>query len=232
MSDKITFEKFLRFFVIAVLYASILFASITRASYTYSSRDASSELNASLPYDEAWAHQFNLVHADLSYEAAREELEKSSCVFYAECSKRESAYGCTKYKMNVIKTIRGDCDETSNDIVLYQFAGFDYSDGNVSFLSQDNSMLLKEGKKYLLFAEKRNYHNEYQKTLNENEYSLNIAGALPSALVVGEEQSEYIDISKAKKYGDIEHLYYACFDEPSLRNINEITQMLIKDYIY
>ena len=53
------------------------------------------------------------------------ELEQSEYIFYAKCIDSELCFDCIKYNMSVIKTIKGDCEEASKEIILYQLLCFD-----------------------------------------------------------------------------------------------------------
>lgn len=203
----------------------------TRGSFLKLTQDKSSISNAVLFMDEDMANALDYQYSEINLDSAKYELDRYSYAFWVKCIDAQLCYDCTKYSVNVIDTVKGDIDENGNSIVLYQWLGFNkYADTELAFNSPDSSMPLKIGKEYLVFAEKRDYYKDYQRTLQSNEYSLGLMGICPTAFVINDTQENYADISTDKVYSDIEDLYYLCFSQKALDNINKTSKQIISYY--
>lgn len=223
-------QKITTAFCVLLVIAGVLFAVVTRLSYSKISLDTSCYDNAKLYLNEETQYYIDEMNK-ISVDEAVYTLDEYDYIFKIQCNEMEHCYSCTKFNVKVMDTIKGSIDETGNDIVLYQWAFFEETDDGIfAFNSPDNSMLLKTGKEYLIFCKKKDYYLQYQKKLECNEYSLGLMGTSPCAFVLDDSQSDYIDISKDKKYGDIEDLYYTCFSKESLENINSLAESIIKHY--
>lgn len=231
MSVKISFQKTVAIIASIIILVALIFGVIARNSFSALSQSKSELLNAKLQLSEDLSYEYNNIYSYVDYDFAITELEQSECIFYAKCIDSELCFDCIKYNMNVIKTIKGDCEETSKEIILYQLLCFDFSKQGITFISPDNSLPLKIGEEYLIFANKKDYYEGYQKTLDKNEYALSLSGSFPTAIIVNEIQNEYINIHEVEKYSDIKNLYYMCYDKASLDNINEITSQVINHFL-
>lgn len=230
MFAKISFQKTVTVITSIILLIALIFGIITRNSYLSLSRNKYELSKAQIQLSEDWSNEYNYIYSNINYDMALTELEQSEYIFYAKCIDCEVCYNCIKYKMDVIKTIKGDVEESLNKIILYQLVCFDFSKQGVTFISPDNSLPLKAEKEYLIFANKRDYYEDYQKTLDKNEYSLCLSGSFPTALSVNGSQDKYLNVNEINKYSDIEDFYYMCFDKASLQNINKISQQIIDHY--
>ncbi len=231
MLTKLSFQKVVAVIMSIIIFISLILGIMTRTSYLSLSRNDAEISKASLQISEELCNEHDYIYSTVNYDAAVAELDQSNYIFYAKCVDRDVCFGCIKYKMSVIKTIKGEVDETSKEVILYQLVSFDFSKQGVTFISPDNSLPLKTGNEYLIFANKRDYYKDYQQTLDTNEYSLSLSSSFPTAVVVDENQDRYIDISQVENYADIEDCYYMCFDEKSLNNINKISQQIIIHYL-
>ncbi|MGN1421612.1 MAG: hypothetical protein ACI4XC_08870 [Eubacterium sp.] len=203
----------------------------TRGSFLKLTQDKDSVSNAVIFIDEELADASDYQYAEMDFDSAKYELDRYSYAFRVKCIDAQPCYHCMKFTVNVIDTVKGDIDEKGNSIVLYQWLGFDkYTETELAFNSPDFSMPLKIGKEYLIFAEKRDYYKDYQRTLQSNEYSLGLMGICPTAFVINDTQENYADISTDKVYSDIEDLYYLCFSQEALDNINKTSKQIISYY--
>lgn len=110
-----------------------------------------------------------------------------------------------------IWTVKVGCDKNDLcDMMVYVNA----SDGNVLYIANSSD-----------------YYDDYQKRLNKNEYSLCLSGCFPTSLIVNETQNEYVNMSQAKNYSDVENLYYMCYNKTSLNNVNNISQKIINHFL-
>ena len=213
------------------ILTGIIFGILTKCSYLKLTQDKSSISNAVLFMDEDMANALDYQYSEINLDSAKYELDRYSYAFRVKCIDAQPCYHCMKFTVNVIDTVKGDIDEKGNSIVVYQWLGFDkYTETELAFNSPDFSMPLKIGREYLIFAEKRDYYIDYQKTLSGNEYSLGLMGMCPTAFVIDDTQEDYADISNDKVYSDIEDLYYLCFSQKALDNINKASNELISYY--
>lgn len=214
-----------------IILLTVIFAIVTKNSFGYSSQSETEIANAKVSISQDLLNQNREIYTSVDYDTAIGELKMTDYIFLVECIDMEICYNCIKYNMNVIKTIKGDTDETSKDIVLYQLSVFDFSNDTVTFTSADNTIPLKSGDKYLIFASKRDYYKDYQNSLDKNEYSLSLTGMFPTAIVVDKTQDEFINYTETMTYSQLENYYYICFDKESLDNINRTANQIIEHYI-
>ena len=208
----------------------VAFGFFTRINYSHLSVQAAAYENAIIEFGEDEAFYIDEMSNKTKPEDAISILDEYPYAFLVECEKTEHCFECTKYIVKVDKVIKGDNDETGNNIVLYQWVWFEKSDENqLSFNSPDYSLPLIENKKYLVFAEKRDYCNEYQRTLKYNEYSIPLRGPVPTAYIINDVQNRYI-ISSDNTYSSISDMYYLCFSKESLKDINSLSDYVIKHY--
>ncbi len=231
MSVKISFQKTIAVIMSIITLIALIFGIITRNSYLSLSQNKNELSSAEIQLSEDWVNEYNYIYSNIDYDTALAELEQCEYIFCVKCIDSEVCYNCIKYTMEVIKTIKGDIEESSNEIILYQLVCFDFSKQGISFISPDNSLPLKIDKEYLIFTNKRNYYEDYQKTLDKNEYSLCLSGNFPTALIINERQDKYINVKEIKNYSDIEDCYYMCFDKEALKNINEVSRQIINSVL-
>lgn len=179
MSVKISFQKTIAIIASIIILVALIFGVITRNSFSALSQSKSELLNAKLQLSEDLSYEYNNIYSYVDYDFAITELEQSECIFYAKCIDSELCFDCIKYNMNVIKTIKGDCEETSKEIILYQLLCFDFSKQGITFISPDNSLPLKIGEEYLIFANKKDYYEGYQKTLDKKRICSQIVRLFP-----------------------------------------------------
>lgn len=231
MKTKLSHLQMIGLFVcLTLIIIGIIFGIITKSSFLKLTEDENSVLNAALLIDEETSKYIDEAYTELDFETAKDKLQNYSYVFQVKCIDSQLCYNCIKHTVTVIDTLKGDINENGNDIVVYQLVGFDKYSDTLSFNSADGSMPLKMDKEYIIFAEKRDYYENYQITLKSNEYSLALQGPMPTAYVLNDIQKDYSDISHDKTYSDIKHLYYLCFSQKALDHINEVSKEIINYY--
>lgn len=188
--------------------------------------------NASVTFNEDTPFYIDEMANKTSLEEALVTLDESNYALRIECLEAEPCFNCTKYKARVLQTVKGDIDEAGNEIVVYQWVSFSKGDGEtLSFVSPDFSMPLSVGGEYLVFADKRDYCEEYQSTLECNEYSIALRGPVPTAYILNDVQKDYIHTSSDKTFLSLKNKYYPCFSEESLANINNLSKRVIQHYL-
>ena len=98
------------------------------------------------------------------------------------------------------------------------------------YSSYDNSLPLQKDNEYLIFSEKRCYDEDYQKTLECNEYSMGLRNVGPTAFILNKTQQDFINISDGIHYGDLKDKYYTCFSQKALDNVNKVSAEIICQY--
>lgn len=212
-----------------IIICGLIFAAAARISYSKMSQNPVYVNNAVIVFDEESAEYIDYENTALTYDILNQELESYSCIFKVKIKSIEYCYNCTKYTILILNSIKGN-EKEGNNAVLYQWAGIDKYENELIFRSMDNSMPLKINKEYLIFAEKRDYYEKYQDTLECNEYSLGLKSSAPTAFILNETQTDYININSDLTYADLEDKYYTCFSQEALDNINKVSKEIINEY--
>lgn len=215
-------------FSVLIIVISVAFGVFIRCSYNRISLDESAYSNAEFSMNKDDAEYIDYKLENLEFDAVKMILDDYDFILRIECLQTEHCYNCTKYICKLIDTVKGN--ENGEKIVLYQWNSFTAADGKLLYEPIDNMLSLKNGKEYLIFARKRDYCQEYQKTLDYNEYSLGL-NEVPTAFILNEEQTSFVDINKDKVYSSLHDKYYLCFSESALKNINDISKHVINHYI-
>ena len=222
-------STFIVCFVLILL--SIAAGIITRNSYARITMNDDAYHDALLSVDEEYAKGFDEEEglAYIAEKSIQDFDEYFDYVFKAKCLDTINCSGCQKHILQVISTIRGDIDETGNNIACYKLSRF-YASEDKSHMIYDptEDVPLKAGKTYLIFANKRDYDEDYQKTLECNEYVS--IGTTPTAFVLDDEQTTYIDINKDKTFATYDDKYYTCFSQEALDHINKFAKEIINHY--
>ena len=210
---------------------SISLGVATRLSYSRLSLNEEAYNDAKLSFTSQYANETDENIMGYSVEGAKHELENAcDYIFEIRCLNVEHCYETTKYNVEVLKTVKGDIDESGKNIVIYHAQFFENVDNLMSFFDIDGSIPLKQGKKYLVFLNKMNYNNIYQRTLDHNEYYLEVFVDHPVAYALDEIQSTYIDIERDKTFSSLEDKSYICFSQEALDHINQFSTEMIEYY--
>lgn len=220
--------------VILIALGAVL-GTVTRRSYIGTALDDNAYKNADLGISAEYAAEYDddisRYYSDIG--KVIDCLDKNcEYAFEIDCLAVEHCYNATKYKVKVENTVKGDIDETGKEITVYQSCMFQASsDGRLLFNNVDISAPLKVGDSYLIFVNKKEYMEEYQRTLGCNEYCLDIFTDAPTAYVLNKKQTEFIDVSKDKTFSALDGKYYFCFSSQALDKINFIAENIKKHYI-
>ncbi len=212
-----------------IIIGSLIFSAFARLGYSRLSQDKANIDNATLSFNEEAVSYIDYENTTVTYEELKQELENYSCVFKVKVNDLEYCHQCLKFTVEIMQCIKGDESE-GNTAVLYQLGGITAYDDSLIYESYDNSMPLKIGGEYLVFADKRDYDEDYQATLDCNEYSLALMGSGPSAFILNEVQQDYITSPSEIKYSDLSGIYYTCFSQSALDNLNDLSAQIAADY--
>lgn len=212
-----------------LIIGGLIFAGAARMSYSKMSQNQKYINNASVQFDEETAQYIDYENTSLTYDILNQDLQIYNYIFKVRIESAEHCYNCTKYTFVILDSIKGN-ENKGNKAVLYQWGGIDEYENKLIFRSMDNSMPLKVNKEYLIFADKRDYYEAYQNTLECNEYSLGLRNSGPTAFILNETQNDFININHDTTYSALEDKYYTCFSQEALDNINKISKQIINEY--
>ena len=221
-------------FLICILFiiSAIAIGQITKASYQHLSDDPDITANARLYFSEDDKYTYDYYSTMLDFDEAVNELNSYEYIFLVEVINTQSCYLCELINAHVVKTIKGNVNEDGNDIILYQWSSFQIDDREtLSLRIVDQSLPIKENKRYLVFARKKNYCKEYQSKLKCNEYSIELQGMAPTVYVVNETQKSYLNFQTDKTFASVSDKYYICFSQEALDNLNNTTKKIIEYFI-
>ena len=219
--------------VCGLLITLAVFAGIiTRSSYSTLSLNNEAYENAKLNFTPEHADTYDKAIMNYDFDMARKEYEQNcDYIFKIEVLSVEHCYGCEKYNVKVLKTVKGDTDETGKNIALYHAVWFyEDRDNSLVFSEFDHSFPVKPGKTYLVFANKKNYIEEYQRTLDCNEYYLEPFIYHPAIYASDEQQSAFVDLNRDKTLADVEDQQYICFSQEALDHMNRFAREVIEYY--
>lgn len=211
---------------------AVLVGIITRMSYLTLSLNNEAYNSAKLNFTSEHAEEYDETIMNYNFDLALREYEQNcDYIFKIKVLSVEHCYGCTKYNAQVLKTVKGDIDEAGKNIVIYHAVWFDNDkDNSLAFANYDYSFPLKSGKTYLVFTNKRDYMEEYQRTLECNEYYLEPFIYHPAIYALDEPQSDFVNLDSDKTFADVEDQYYICFSQEALDHINKFAQEVIDYY--
>lgn len=214
-----------------LIIIGVAFGIFTNKNFCRLSKNESSFDNAVLSFEDGIDFYIDEMANKTNFEEALYLLDEPDYIFKVECTSTEYCFNCTKYNAKVTDTLKGDIDETGNNIVLYQWVCFSkYDDDTLIFDSPDFSLPLKNNKEYLVFANKREYCEDYQNSLSSNEYSIPLRGPVPYSYVLNDTQNDYVDIKNDKTFSSLNDIYYLCFSKDSLDNVNNLSKSVIEYY--
>lgn len=207
------------------------FGILTKSSFLHLSEQPAAYDNAVLDFSEDAMMEIDAIADFASLEQAKDSLDKYPYAFIVRCTDTQHCYQCTKFTAEVLKTIKGDVDETGRTITLYQWVFFEKRDKNrLVFSTPEFSLPLAEGKEYLVFAIGREYYEGYRKTLAYNEYSMGCSSYAPCAYIINDTQKDYIRLNENSTYSEISDKYYLCFSENALKKVNKLSKEVINYY--
>lgn len=211
---------------------AVLIGIITRLSYSTLSLNDEAYNSAKLNFTPEHAEEYDETIMNYNLDLALREYDQTcDYIFKISVLSVEHCYGCTKYDAQVLKTVKGDINETGKNITIYHAVWF-YEDGDNSlvFSEFDYSFPLRPGKTYLVFANKKDYMEAYQQTLDCNEYCLEPFIYHPTIYALGEPQSDFVDLNKDKTLADVEDQHFICFSQEALEHMNRFAHEVIEYY--
>lgn len=227
--------------ILGIVIAALVIGVATRISYRNISEDeAIYTIQENWEYNkEADEMQYkglvvdNLVK-DIDEKKILKELKsKKDCdIFIVEVKNHIKNYETTKTTATVKCVIKGDENELDNNIIIYEPNFFQYSvkNKNLFFYSVNtlNNLMIPQNE-YLVFVERLNYDESYQKILSYNEYKVDVELTLYSFPL--EYNCEFIEKESIKTYADFKHMDYICFNREQANKLDLIRKSVINEFI-
>ena len=217
----------------AILIVSAVIVGVsTRISYSRLSLDDEAYNSAKLNFTPGYAEEYDEKIMNYNADMALREYEQNcDYIFKIKVLSVKHCYGCTKYNMEVLKTVKGDIDETGKSIALYHAAWFEKGQNNsLVYREFDCSFPLRPNRTYLVFTNKKEYMEEYQNTLECNEYYIEPFVYHPAIYALDEVQSDFVDLNSDKTLAGVEDQQYICFSQEALEHMNRLAQEIIEYY--
>lgn len=227
--EKSEIQKIGFIFCIVMIVGSLILGTVAKNSYSTMSQNPKYIYNATVQFDNEVAEYIDYENLELTYDVLKQDLDSYGTAFIAKIKNIEHCYNCTKYTVEIIKSIKG-VEKKGNTAILYQWGGIDKLEDKLIYNSVDNSLPLQNDNEYLVFSEMRCYDEDYQKTLECNEYSMGLRNVGPTAFILNKTQQEYINISDDIYYKDLKDKYYTCFSQKALDNVNKVSAEIISHY--
>lgn len=226
--------------ILGIVIAALVIGVATRISYRNISEDeAIYTIQENWEYNkEADEMQYkglvvdNLVK-DIDEKKILKELKsKKDCnIFIVEVKNHIKNYETTKTTATVKCVIKGDENELNNNIIIYEPNFFQYSvkNKNLFFYSVNtlNNLMIPQNE-YLVFVERLNYDESYQKILSYNEYKVDVELTLYSFPL--EYNCEFIEKENIKTYADFKHMDYICFNREQANKLDLIRKSVIDEF--
>lgn len=227
--------------ILGIVIGALVIGLATRISFRDISEDEAIytveeywELNKKTDELEYKGYVVDYLMNNINEEKILKELSsnKNYDVFVIEVKNHVKNYETTKTTAAVKRVIKGDKSELNKDIIIYEPNFFQYSAKNKSLIwysvnTLNNLMIPK--KDYLVFVERLNYDEAYQKNLIHNEYKVDVDLSLYSFPL--EYNCEFVEESNLKTYADFKHLDYICFNREQAEKLDSIRKDVIDKYL-
>ena len=226
--------------ILGIVIAALVIGVATRISYRNISEDeAIYTIQENWEYNkEADEMQYkglvvdNLVKDIAEIKILKELKSKKDCnIFIVEVKNHIKNYETTKTTATVKCVIKGDENELNNNIIIYEPNFFQYSvkNKNLFFYSVNtlNNLMIPQNE-YLVFVERLNYDESYQKILSYNEYKVDVELTLYSFPL--EYNCEFIEKENIKTYADFKHMDYICFNREQANKLDLIRKSVIDEF--
>ncbi|MCD7872482.1 MAG: hypothetical protein LUG21_04145 [Clostridiales bacterium] len=158
-----------------------------------------------------------------------DKYKNAPAIFICTVLDSVNQFECTKHKIMIDKMIKGSKGDFKNSFYLYEYNNFIISDEDKLMFSQtvSKNILMKNGNKYLVFAEPIVYDKTYQQKIACSEFR--ILGEEINYFCLNENQSKPIN-PNSKLFKDISYAEFSCFSDAGLKNINSIKKEIIEIY--
>ncbi len=210
--------------IVFSLIIAIIFGIITRNSYKYLDLD-----NAVFAANSDYTEE---IVSKLNSQSIINQLDKANSAFVVTVKSSENIRQCTKTTVTVEKVIKGDDEVVNSDIVIYEPNFIYYNKASKEpyyYWVNHLNNLMQIDEQYLVFANKMEYSDSYQNTLDNSEYLVNIGWLLYSFPIHNE--IEYIECNEITDYGNVKTSDYFCYTEKQKNILEEIRIKVLEKYL-
>lgn len=214
---------------IAVMCFAMVFAVTlgvaTRNSYQYFDRDKG-VVTKEIKYT-------NKQIDELTVEKLVKKLKKVEFAFVVTVNDSENICESTKVTAVINEIIQGDGEQVGNTIVIHEPNFFWYTkrsgENSYYYVNYVNN-IMQENKQYLVFVDKVEFSEAFQKTLKHTEYAVEVEDflyAFPLNSTVNAIQSEPKEVT----YNEIKEYDYFCYNKADAEKLNEIKNEVLEYFL-
>lgn len=207
------------------LILAVVFGLITKNSYKYFDPLDAVVLNTEDIVDEVMCSR-------IDSEIILEQLKSADYVFIATVKGSENIHEATKTTIYIDKVLKGDTASLNKTVYLYE-PNFIYNlkgSDECNYYSLNHiDNLMQPDKQYLVFADRVDYSDSYQKTLDNYEYQVEIDFEIYSFPLEGE--IECIEPKDNMTYADVKSYDYFCYTQEQKEILEEIRAEVFDRYL-
>ncbi len=219
-------KKFFAVFFILLLAVSVAFSVATRRSFTDYSNDENVQNRAVLNYISTGIPGKDVDESD-DFQPSVEHLLDAQLIAEVEPGgKAKWEYEACLDTLKIKKVYKGDA-KPGELIDCYNKAFFDEFNGKWIFGNVYHFMPMQEGKTYIIFADKKDYHPAYEQTLERKVYVMKC----DDVSFFGTDMTEPPVLSKKKEYlyKDVKYYEFICYSEKQRDGINQFKKDVIRE---
>lgn len=207
------------------LILAVVFGLVTRNSYKYFD-----PLDAVVENIEDVVEK--VINSRVDSEMVFEQLNTADYAFIVTVKSSEFMYQATKTTVYIDKVLKGDTASLNKTVYLYE-PNFIYNirgsdECYYYFLNYINN-LMQPDKQYLVFADRVEYSDSYQKTLENYEYQVEVDFELYSFPLEGE--IKCIEPKGNMTYADVKSYDYFCYTQEQKDILENIRAEVFDKYL-
>ena len=218
-------SKICAMLIVLILLMSAAFGVVTKNSYKEFEEDVALVDKLIIENSESWIKH-------IEGKKVKKQLKKLGYIFLVTATSSERVFRGTKTILNVERVIKGDINYSEKTIALYESAFTNYSKVTEVFLfrSMNNlSIGMQPGRRYLVFADKVEYAQEYKETLPYDEFIVDWDYYMYYFPI--DSQIKPIEPKDNLTYGDIKNFDYICFNEKDADKLERIKNSVLDEYL-
>lgn len=207
--------------VSVLLVFAVVFGVVTRKSYKH------------VNPDDVMVNILNNSAAecvkDVEFNSLIKQLESRSCAFVVTVEKNEFVHQAEKTTVTVDKVIKGDTKIVNQKIVIFEPNHISYHYSYSYYFINNVNNIMQPGKQYLVFPDKIKYSEEFEKTLEYQEYI--IEWNLPLYSFPVNNKVERVPFTDIVPYRDIKNYDYFCYTEEEVNHLEDIRVKVLEKYL-
>ena len=221
-------KKFFAVFFVLLLAVSVAFSVATKRSFTDFCNDEDAQNSAMLTYTSTSVPGKEIDESD-DFQPSIEHLLDAELIAEVEpVGKTKWMYQAGLDTLKIKKVYKGDNVKPGELIDCYNKAFVDEIDGKWRFGNVYYFIPMQEGKTYIIFADKKDYHPAYEQTLERKVYVMKC----DDVSFFGTDMTEPPILSKKKMkytYKDVKDYEFLCYSEKQRDGINQFKKDVIRE---